>query len=100
MSDAIIVALITAASAVFCQWLLSRRNTKDLYAKLDKNSELADEKLNAKLEKHQAVTDTKIEALTEEVKKHNNFAMEIPAMKADIKNLNYRLNEIKTEVQK
>lgn len=93
MSDTIIVALITAASAVFCQWLLSRRNAKDLFAKLDKNSELADERLNAKLEKHQAVTDAKLEALTVEVRKHNNFATEIPVIKNDIKNIYYRLNE-------
>lgn len=93
MNDAIIVALITAAGAIGAQWVLARRNTKDLYAKLDKQSELADERLNAKLEKHQAVTDTKLEALTAEVRRHNNFAVEIPVIKNDIKNLYYRLND-------
>ena len=93
MNDAIIVALITAAGAIGAHWILARKNTKDLYAKLEKDSELADERLSAKLEKHQAVTDTKIEALTNEVKKHNNFAMEIPVIKNDIKNLYYRLND-------
>lgn len=93
MNEAIIAALITAAGAIGAQWVLARRNTKDLYAKLDKQSELADERLNAKLEKHQAVTDTKLEALTAEVRKHNNFAMEIPSIKTEIKNLYYRLNE-------
>lgn len=97
MNEAIIAALITAAGAIGAQWVLARRNAKDLYAKLDKQSELADERLNAKLEKHQAVTDTKLEALTAEVRKHNNFAMEIPVLKNDIKNLYYRLNEKETQ---
>lgn len=93
MSEAIIVALITAAGAVIAQYVMTRRNAKDLYAKLDKQSELADERLNAKLERHQAVTETKLEALTAEVRRHNNFAMEIPAIKTDIKNLYYRMND-------
>ncbi len=100
MNDTVIVAIITAASALLGEYFLTKRNSKDLYAKLDKNSELADERLNAKLERFQAVTDTKLEALTTEVRKHNNFAVEIPTMKAEIKNIHHRLKEIKSEVQK
>ena len=58
MTEAIIVALITAAAAIIGQALISNRSSRDLYAKLDKQ---------------QAITDTKIEALTAEVKKHNSF---------------------------
>lgn len=61
--------------------------TKDLYAKMDKNSELADAKIEAKLEKHQAVTDTKIEELTREVREHNNFARRIPVLEEKVANL-------------
>ena len=70
MSDAIIVALITGACAVIAQAIIARQNTKELYTKLDKQSELADQKLDAKIQ----VMDTKIEELTREVRQHNNFS--------------------------
>ena len=47
-----------------------------------------------KLVTSQAVTDTKIDMLTEEVKKHNNFAVEIPVMKEQIKVANHRINDL------
>lgn len=89
MSDAIIVALITGACAVIAQLIISRSSAKELYAKLDKQSEVNDQKLDAKLERYQAVTDTKIEELTREVRKHNGFAERIPLIEAE----NTRQNE-------
>ena len=72
MSDAIVVALITAAAAVISQILISRQSTRDIYAKLDK---------------HQAVTDTKIDELTREVREHNNFARRMPVLEEKVANL-------------
>ncbi len=87
MSEAIIVALITGACAIIANLLISRQSSKEMYAKLDKNSELADAKIEARLEKHQAVTDTKIEELTREVREHNNFARRIPVLEEKVANL-------------
>ena len=87
MSEAVIVALITGVFAVIAQLVISKQSSKDLYAKMDKNSELADAKIEAKLEKHQAVTDTKIEELTREVREHNNFARRIPVLEEKVANL-------------
>ena len=87
MSEAIIVALITGAFAVIAQLLIAKQSSKDLYAKLDKESELSDAKLDAKLEQHQAVTDTMIEELTREVREHNNFARRVPVLEEKIANL-------------
>lgn len=42
----------------------------------------------------QAVTDQKIEALTEEVKKHNNFATRVPVMEANISALEHRIEAL------
>lgn len=44
----------------------------------------------------QAVTDTKIENLTNEVKKHNDFATRIPVMENRIDNLEKEVKEIRT----
>lgn len=90
MSEAwvgVIAAIITGIFAVISQVLIARNNSKELYAKLDKNSELADAKLEARLERHQAVTDTKIEELTREVREHNNFAKRVPVLEEKIAQL-------------
>lgn len=97
MSDAVIVAIITGVFAVIGQLLISRSSTKDLYAKLDKQSEISDAKLDAKLEKYQAVTDTKIDELTREVRRHNGFAEKIPVMEAEEKRLNERIKALESK---
>ena len=83
MTDAIIVALITGACAIVAQLIISKQNTRDLYAKLDKQSELADAKLDSKI----AVVDTKIEELTREVREHNNFARRMPVLEEKVATL-------------
>ena len=90
MSEAVIVALITGVFAVIAQLLIAKQSSKELYAKLDKESELSDARLDAKLEKHQAVTDTKIEELTREVREHNNFARRVPVLEEKVANLERR----------
>ena len=94
MSEAIIVALITGGCAIIAQLLISKQSAKDLYSKLDKQSEIADKELDAKLEKHQAVTDVKIDELTREVRKHNGFAERIPVIEEQIKVANHRIEDL------
>lgn len=94
MTEAVIVAIITGAFALVGQLLIAKSNNEKLYAKLDKQSELADTQLNAKLEKWQAVTDTKIEELTREVRKHNSFAERLPVLEEKIKVANNRIADL------
>ena len=61
MSESIIVALITSAVTVFGVILSNSKST--------------------------AVTNTEIKHLTEQVKKHNNFAVRVPILEEQIKNL-------------
>lgn len=68
MSDAIIVAFITGAVAVIGDIIISAKNTRDLYAKLDKQSELADERIKGEI----AVIRTEITDLRKTVEKHNS----------------------------
>jgi len=93
MSEAIVVAIITGVCAIVAQLIISKQSSKDLYAKLDKNSELADAKIESRLEKHQAVIDTKIEELTREVREHNNFARRVPVLEEKVANLERRKDE-------
>jgi TolA-binding protein len=45
----------------------------------------------------QAVTDTKLEALTEEVRKHNNFAERLPVLEEQIKVANHRIADLEAK---
>lgn len=51
----------------------------------------------AAMDKNQAVTDTKLDALTEEVKRHNNFAQRIPVIETQIQNLDTRVSKLEVE---
>lgn len=42
---------------------------------------------------NQAVTDTKLNALTEEVRKHNNFAQRMPVVEQQIESLEHRMDK-------
>lgn len=90
MSDTIIVALIAAAASILGQLLISRKNSAETFARLDKQSELAD----ARLEKAQAVTDAKIDELTREVREHNNFARRVPVLEEQVKGVTRRLDDL------
>lgn len=83
ISDAIIVALITGACAVIAQVIISKQSAKDLYAELDKRSELSDQKLDGKIE----VIETKIADLTREVRQHNSHAERIATLETKVTNL-------------
>ena len=90
MSDAVIVALIAAAASIIGQIVISRKNSAEVFAKLDKQSELSD----ARLEKAQAVTDAKLDELTREVREHNNFARRVPVLEEQMKTVTHRLDEL------
>ncbi len=80
----IIVAIITGVATVAAVIITNNRSNSDM---------------NAKLDKAQAVTQTKLDALTEEVRKHNNFASRIPVIEEQIKVANHRISDLEKKVQ-
>lgn len=90
MSEAIIVALITGGLALAGVILTNRKSTAELFAKLDKQSELSDAKLEAEIR----VVKTEISALKEEVHKHNAFAERIPTLEEKAKATDRRLTDL------
>ena len=97
ISDTVLAVIITGVFSVIVQMIISHNASKDLYAKLDKQSEISDAKLDAKLEKYQAVTDTKIDELTREVRRHNEFATRVPLLEAEDKRLNERIKALESK---
>lgn len=69
MSDAVLVAIITGVLAVIGEIIISARSTRELYAKLDKQSELSDEKIKGEI----AVIHAEISELRKTVEKHNSM---------------------------
>ena len=90
MSDAIIVALITGGLSLIGSIITSVKSNQQLFAKLDKQSELSD----AKLDKEIAVIKTEITNLSEEVRKHNAFAERIPSLEEKAKAADRRLTDL------
>ena len=90
MSEAVIASIITGVLALIGVIWTNRKSTADLFAKLDKQSELSD----AKLDKEIAVVKTEIENLSNEVKKHNAFAERIPALEEKAKAADRRLTDL------
>lgn len=83
MSEAVLVALITGACAVVAQLIISKQSAKDLYAELDKRSEVSDKALDGKI----AVIETKISDLTREVRAHNSHAERIVTLETKVANI-------------
>ncbi|MBR3502791.1 MAG: hypothetical protein IKO07_00925 [Clostridia bacterium] len=67
MSEAVLVALITGACAIAAQFIISRASAKELYAKLDKQSEVTDEKIKGRIDVLQA----DLRTLSNRVDAHN-----------------------------
>lgn len=80
MPEAVVTALITGGLALIGVIITNMSSHKSIENAL---------KIN------QAVTDTKLEALTDEVRKHNNFAVRIPMIEKDIEFLKHEVEEIK-----
>lgn len=80
MSEGIWIALITGTLAVIGEIIVSAKNTRDLYAKLDKQSELSDEKIQGEI----AVIHTEISELRKTVEKHNSMVERTYALEKEV----------------
>lgn len=85
MSDAVVnaIALIVVGILSFLGVYISNKRS---------NAEMFN-----KYETARAVTDCKIEMLTQEVQKHNNFALKIPAIEGRVTHLEQRVDRIETK---
>lgn len=97
MSEAIVAALITGLCAIAAQMVISRSSARELYARLDKQSELSDAQLRAEIGRLTAVTDARIDELTREVRRHNGFAERIPALEERQRAADKRIDALANE---
>ena len=81
--EQIIVAVITGVATVVAVIITNSRSNRDMDAKLDKAH---------------AVTETKLDTLTDEVRKHNNFAQRVPVIEEQIKVANHRIEDLERKI--
>ena len=79
MSEAILVAVITGGLSLVGVVITCLATAK----KTEKATAVA-----------QAVTDTKLEELTREVREHKNFAMRMPGLEQEVKDLKRRVSDL------
>lgn len=79
MSEAILVAVITGGLSLVGVVVTCLATAK----KTEKAAAVA-----------QAVTETKLEELTREVREHNNFAIRMPGLEQEVKELKRRVGEL------
>lgn len=79
MTEAVLVAIITGGLSLLGVIVTSLATSK----KQEKAAAVA-----------QAVMDTKLEELTREVREHNNFAVRMPTMEQEIRDLTRRVNTL------
>lgn len=72
MSDAVLVAIITVTANILLQVVLAAVQSKDLFAKLQAESALSDERIKSEVNANNARIYEKIDELSRRVEKHNS----------------------------
>ena len=100
MTEAVVVALITALGAVLAQYFLGRAANKDLLAQIDKQSEVSDQEIKGEI----GVIKNEIKNLSDRVERHNNvvertYALEQKTAVLDekMKVANHRIDDLEGE---
>ena len=80
----IIVALIGAIATITSNIVMNNKQSAAMDAKLDKQQGIIEERLSN---------------LKESVDKHNNFAQKIPAIEANISNIERRIDRLESKIK-
>lgn len=92
MSESIIVALIGFLGVIITNVVTSSNNNKKLTSEIKAENNKVVNEIKLELTEYKAATNEQIKELTREVREHNNFAKRMPAVEADIKNMNEKIN--------
>lgn len=92
MSEGVLIAFITGGlsflGVVITNLFSSKKNTTTLVTKIQAENTKVINDIKLEITAYHASTDEKIKTLTEEVKRHNNFAQRMPVVENNIKHIN------------
>ena len=95
--ESIIVALIAGGLSLVGTIITVQNNNQKIIREM--KAEFSKEMQDMKMEfvKSKAVTDTKLEDLTQEVRRHNNFAERVPILEQQVKGINEKIDILHSE---
>ena len=92
MSEGVLIAFITGGlsflGVVITNLFSSKKNATTLVTKIQAENTKVINDIKLEITAYHASTDEKIKTLTEEVKRHNNFAQRMPVVENNIKHIN------------
>ena len=92
--DTVITAIITGGLALIGVIVTSLTSNR----KVENQLQTSQAVMETKYEMSQKAINERIEALTEEVRKHNNFASRMPVVEEQIKVANHRIEDLERRV--
>lgn len=105
--ESIIAAVIAAAASITVCLLNSRsmqektmQANKDTITEIINSQKEHQQEINAQHQQTIAIIEFKIETLTNEVRRHNNFAERLPVLEEKIKVANNRIDDLEEEAKK
>ena len=92
MSEALLIALIPSTIAFVGTLITLFAGNKKLINNVQKENTKVVNDIKLEITAYHAATDEKIRNLTEEVKKHNNFAQKMPKLEERIESINNKID--------
>lgn len=91
MDNTIIVALIAGGLPLIGTIITVKTNNQKTISALKEEFCKEMQEMKTEFVKAKAITDTKLEDLTQEVRRHNNFAERVPMLEKDVKRIDEKI---------
>lgn len=89
--ESIIVALIAGGLSLIGTIITVQSNNQKIIREMKAEFSKEMQEIKTEFVKSKAVTDTKLEDLTQEVRRHNNFAERVPVLEQTVKGINEKI---------
>lgn len=89
--ESIIVALIAGGASLVGTIITVHNNNQKIIREIKEEFSREMQEMKTEFVKSKAITDTKLEDLTQEVRRHNNFAERVPMLEKDVKRIDEKI---------
>lgn len=89
--ESIIVALIAGGTSIVGTIITVHNNNQKIIREIKEEFSREMQEMKMEFAKSKAITDTKLEDLTQEVRRHNNFAERVPMLEKDVKRIDEKI---------
>lgn len=89
--ESIIVALIAGGLSLVGTIITVQSNNQKIIREMKAEFSKEMQEIKTEFVKSKAITDTKLEDLTQEVRRHNNFAERVPVLEQTVKGINEKI---------